>query len=139
MTIACATNDGKCFVNTHFGDAERYNIYELSEKGCVFIKTLENNTEPEEEHAAPKKAKGIVKLLKAHDVQIGVSKQFGPNIKRVSKHFLPVLISEDTISSVLTVLAARYGEIVSIMNDEEQGFIRVKDEDMAFIPIQKES
>lgn len=139
MIMACATNDGEKFSNTHFGDAERFDLYKVTEEDSIFIKRLENHTESEEQHADPKKAKGIANLLKSHNVQVGISKQFGPNIKRVSRHFLPVIVSEDEIGTVLRLIVERYSEIVGIINNGEQGFLRMKDEIVSFIPIQKES
>ena len=101
MIIACATDDGKNFITRHFGDAKSYLIYEL--KGGKFILNciVANSTEEENIHADPKKAKSIVNLLMEKNVNVGLTKVFGPNIKRVKKHFVPILISVDPIEAGL--------------------------------------
>lgn len=102
MIIACATDDGKNFVKRHFGDAKKYLIYELKNGRFALTETILNTTEEEKMHADPKKAKGIVNLLVEKDVNVGLTKVFGPNIKRVKKHFVPVLVSVDSIEEGLS-------------------------------------
>lgn len=104
MIISCATDDGINFVNRHFGDAKYYEIYELIDGKFHHIDKVINTTEDEEKHADPKKAKGIVGLLIEKNVNVGLTKVFGPNIKRVKKHFVPVLISVDTIEEGLKLI-----------------------------------
>ena len=122
MIIACATNNGQTFVDSHFGDADKYDLYEMKKEGYRFLKSVKNHTEEEEGvHADPKKAKGIASLLKQHDVQIGVSRIFGPNIKRVAKHFLPIIISEKNIKEGLSLLLTQYEVITDALNEEKAG------------------
>ncbi|MCK5812483.1 MAG: NifB/NifX family molybdenum-iron cluster-binding protein [Clostridiales bacterium] len=101
MIISCATDDGINFVNRHFGDANYYEIYELIDDEFHYIDRITNTTGEEETHADPKKAKGIVGLLVEKNVTVGLTKVFGPNIKRVKKHFVPVLVSLDSIEEGL--------------------------------------
>ena len=127
MIIACATNDGEMFVNSHFGDADKYDLYEMTKEGYHFLKSVINKTEEEEGvHADPKKAKGIASLLKQHDVQIGMSRFFGPNIKRVAKHFLPIIISEKTIKEGLSIILNQYEVILDALNKENAGYLTIK-------------
>ena len=104
MIIAFATDDGEKTMERHFGDAEYYNIYELINGSFKMIGQIVNTTEEEEGHADPVKAKGIVELLLEKNVEVGVTKVFGPNIKRVKKHFVPVLVSAETIEESLKVI-----------------------------------
>ncbi|MBN2261229.1 MAG: dinitrogenase iron-molybdenum cofactor biosynthesis protein [Clostridiales bacterium] len=101
MIIACATDDGKKFIERHFGDADYYVIYELIDGKFVMIDRIVNTTEEEEQHADPVKAKGILDLLHEKNVQVGITKVFGPNIKRIKKHIVPVLVSSDDIEEGL--------------------------------------
>jgi predicted Fe-Mo cluster-binding NifX family protein len=137
MIMACATNDGTSFVESHFGDANKYYLYDLTAEGCTFLKIIKNTTESKEEHADPKKAKGIAGLLKRHNVQIVVSKQFGPNIKSISRHFLPVILSAEHLVDDLVLLTARYDEMVQTIEKGEIGFIKFKDDTIAFFPIRE--
>lgn len=104
MIIAVATDDGNNTMERHFGDAELYNIYELIDGKFEMIDQISNTTEEEEGHADPVKAKGIVELLIEKNVEVGVTKVFGPNIKRIKKHIVPVLISKDTIKESLEII-----------------------------------
>lgn len=129
MIIACATNDGQTFVDSHFGDADKYDLYEMKKEGYRFLKSVKNHTEEEEGvHADPKKAKGIAFLLKQHDVEIGVSRIFGPNIKRVAKHFLPIIISEKNIKEGLSLLLNQYEIIIDALNKENAGYLKINKE-----------
>ena len=101
MIIACATDDGKNFISRHFGDAKKYLIYELRERQYVLTGTIMNTTSEEEQHADPKKAKGILGILAEKNVNVGLTKVFGPNIKRIKKHLVPVLVSVDSIEKGL--------------------------------------
>jgi len=122
MIIACATNDGEKFASCHFGDAKQYDIYELNEDGYGLVGTIRNTTgeEDEEVHADPKKARGIVDLLKKSNVQVGATKVFGPNIKRVVKHFIPVIVSQDEISKGLQALLENHERIEKIIDDNRK-------------------
>src|SRR6056297_897880 len=132
MIIACATNDGQTFVDSHFGDANKYDLYEITEEGVSYINSVKNHTEEEEGvHADPKKAKGIASLLKQHDVQIGVSRFFGPNIKRVAKHFLPIIIPEKQIKEGLTILLTQYEIITESLNKEKPGYLSINNKQIA--------
>jgi len=122
MIIACATNDGEKFASCHFGDANQYDIYEMDENACRLVETVRNTTGEEEEeiHADPRKAKGIVDLLRKNNVQVGMTKVFGPNIKRVVKHFVPVIANEDNISKGLEALAGDYERIDRIIAENSK-------------------
>ena len=104
MIIAVATDDGKKTIERHFGDAEYYNIYELVNGKFQLIDRIANTTEEEEMHADPVKAKGIAELLVEKNVEVGITKVFGPNIKRVKKHFVPVLVSKETVEESLEIV-----------------------------------
>ncbi|MBN2789270.1 MAG: dinitrogenase iron-molybdenum cofactor biosynthesis protein [Candidatus Delongbacteria bacterium] len=97
LITAFATDDGKLFMDRHFGDAKYYDIYRISASGMELIKRIDNTTEEEEEeiHADPRKAKDISGLLKEENVQVVVSKVFGPNIKRIKKNFVCVVMEKE--------------------------------------------
>lgn len=98
LRVAFATDDGKTFMGRHFGDARFYDIYELDEDQASFIKRIENTVDEEEDvHADPKKAKGISTLLLDEQVTVVVSKIFGPNIKRIKKKFVCIVVRDDEI------------------------------------------
>ncbi len=110
--IAFATDDGETFVSRHFGDAKFYDIYEIEEGNSIFIKRISNSIDEEEEvHADPKKAKGISGLLLKEDVSIVVSRVFGPNIKRIRKKFVCIIVKENKIKDVINKIHANINTI----------------------------
>jgi predicted Fe-Mo cluster-binding NifX family protein len=113
MILACATDNGINFVPRHFGDAEKYYIYELNEGGYELLEIIFNTTEEEKEgiHADPNKASGIVGLLKKSRVQVVMTTVFGPNLKRIIKHFVPVIASSDTIKEGLELLTEEFARV----------------------------
>ncbi|EOD00385.1 NifB/NifX family molybdenum-iron cluster-binding protein [Caldisalinibacter kiritimatiensis] len=124
LIIACATDNGEEFVNRHFGDANFYDIYSVSKEGWEYIKRVTNTTEEEEHedevHGDPKKAKGISQILKKHDVQVLVSRQFGLNITRVKKKFVPVVIRAKDVEEGLKLVKDHLDIIVEEYNKVEE-------------------
>jgi len=106
MKTAFASENGKSFIDKHFGDSEYYYIYEISPSEIKFVKKISNTSEEEDEdiHADPKKAKSVSKMLKAENVKVVVSKIYGPNIKRIRKRFVCVLMNDnDILDSIKTI------------------------------------
>ena len=112
MKTAFATGDGKSFTNRHFGDNEYYYIYDISESESRFIKRINNTTVNIEEkvHADPGKAMGVSGLLKKENVKVVVSKVYGPNIKRIRKNFVCVLMN-NTISDSINIIMENFNDI----------------------------
>ncbi len=113
LTVAVATDDGKSFIDRHFGDAEKYYIYRLTSGSLEFVKKIENTTEEERQHADPVKAKGVTGMLKEENVQVAVSKVFGPNIKRIKKKFVCVAAPGQVMEVVLSELPHRFHELAA--------------------------
>ena len=112
LKVAFATDDGKTFMSRHFGDAEYYYIYKIDNENVEFIKKISNTTEEEEDiHADPKKAKSIAKLLKKEQVQILVSKIFGPNIVRIKKKFVCIVVKDEEIDVGIRKVCESIGKI----------------------------
>ena len=106
IKIAFATNDGKTYNDTHFGDSDYYDLYELSETEAVFLERITNTVDEEEEvHADPKKAKGIMNLLVKNGVHTVISKVFGPNIKRIKKKFVCILMNNVCLDDSISFLS----------------------------------
>jgi predicted Fe-Mo cluster-binding NifX family protein len=116
MKVAFATDNGKELISRHFGDAEFYDIYEIGKNKSDYLKRMVNTTEEEDEkiHADPKKAKGVAGLFKGVDVKALVSKEFGPNIKRMKKKFVCVLMNNESIEAGVKKLQ----ESIDIIKDE---------------------
>ena len=126
MKVAFATDNGKDFMDRHFGDALQYIIYEINSDSSKKIDSITNNTEEEEGHADPKKAKNITNLLKEKKVQVTVSKIFGPNIKRIKSKFVCVLIKEKTIEEAIDAIQKNISYIQKEWDlGEERNFLKL--------------
>ncbi len=129
MKLAIATDNGKSFIDKHFGDSEQYYIYELSSSELQFVKIIDNTTEDDDPniHADPKKAKGVTEMLKSEDIKVVVAKVFGPNIKRIKKKFVCVLMNDEQISESLKKLDQKRELIIKEWEKgEERDFINLK-------------
>lgn len=101
MIAAFATDEGKTFMDRHFGDAIQFDIYEINASESHFIKTIENKTIAQQEIHGSGKAAGIAGMLKKENVQILVSKKFGTNINKMKLKFVCMLMNNDSISEAL--------------------------------------
>jgi len=113
LRVAAATDDGENFVDRHFGDAEFFDLYDVSPAGVEFILRVENRTEEEEGHADPKKAKDIVGILKKQGVQVGLTRVFGPNIKRIKSKIVCTLTARETVSDGLEQIRENFDTIIA--------------------------
>jgi predicted Fe-Mo cluster-binding NifX family protein len=104
ITAAFATDEGKSFMDRHFGDARYFDVYEIDENGSSFLKRIDNSTDKDESddvHGDPAKAGGIMGLLLKENVNVAVSKNFGPNMKRILKKFACVRFSGNDIGECI--------------------------------------
>jgi predicted Fe-Mo cluster-binding NifX family protein len=93
----------------HFGDADKFLIYEYRDKEIRLMDELTNQFKTYDEkhgHGSISKGKAIARFLKDHGVHVLVSKQFGKNIQIVNRYFVPVLVSGDKPQEVIPVLQA---------------------------------
>lgn len=56
-------------------------------------------------------------MLEAQGVQVVVSTQYGPNIRRVCQHFVPVMAPSGSLETVKEQLSLFFGEIAAEWND----------------------
>jgi len=120
LKVAFATDNGKTFMGRHFGDAEHYYIYEIDNENAKFIKIIDNTTEEEDMHADPKKAKGISNLLLEEDVSVVVSKIFGPNIKRIKKKFVCIVVKDEELDTGIRKVCESIGKIYEEWEEGEE-------------------
>jgi predicted Fe-Mo cluster-binding NifX family protein len=105
--FAFAVNHSENFEAKHFGDADKYLIYEWNNNEFVFLKEEINvfkNFDEEHIHGSQKKGQAIIKLLKSSWVNVLVSRQFGKNIQMVNRHFIPIIVYTDTLPELMPFL-----------------------------------
>jgi len=128
MLVACATNDGRHFINEHFGDAEYFYLYEVNEQNINLQEKIVNDVEEERMHGDPNKARNITNLLAQKGAVVVVNRAFGPNIQRIKHKVIPVIINNDTIEDGLKKVQENLQEISQILAlpEEERTFIDLR-------------
>ncbi len=107
IRFAMAVNNAGHFEAKHFGDADKYLIFEWSMDELHFLKEVINifkNLDEKQEHGLRKKGKAIIDSLQNLDVKVLVSKKFGKNIKMVNRYFIPVIVYTETAEEVSLIL-----------------------------------
>jgi len=128
MRLAVATNDGEHFMKRHFGDADFYEIFEIFESGYEAVGRMTNDLDEEEGHADPKKAQGVAGLLKKQGVQVTMANVYGPNIKRIKKHFVCIVTGKEAISDGLDLVVRHYEEVLAeLEKGEDRDFLGWRD------------
>ncbi len=114
IKFAFAVNNDGLFQKTHFGDAEKYFIYQLKENKISFEQEVSNsfkNVDEKIKHGSKKKGQSIIALLKAKEVNVLVSPQFGKNVKLINAHFIPVIVSEENPDLIIETLVKHISDI----------------------------
>ena len=120
MKFAIAVDETGEFYRGHFGDAPLYKIYEITDAGYKYIESVKNTLPEERMHGDPEKARGVMQIMKSHSVIALVNRQFGPNIVKIRKAFLPVVVAPDvSVNHALEELHKKYDAIRVLMKNED--------------------
>lgn len=112
---ALATDDGRTHPDRHFGDALRYDLYSILPDCVTFLQSIENRNREEADGDA-KKAGNIGQRLKKEGVQVVISRQFGSNIQKIQKSFLPVISRCITLEESLQAVVLQHDRIKIDLN-----------------------
>ncbi len=121
-------NDNE-LTDRHFGDSTYFDMYELTENSIKYIKRINNVKVKERMHGDPNKAGVIGELLKETDVLVAF--RMGPNILRMKKKFVPVIVNTRSVEKVKAVLISNYGAIlkeVSRTGDKNYITLKIKED-----------
>ena len=109
IIFAFAVTHQNNFGKKHFGDADKYLIYEATQNEMKFVeeklnltKNIDETAKPE--HGSQKKGNAVIKFMKEKRVKVLVAKKFGKNIKMVNKCFIPVIIAKENPDDVSDIL-----------------------------------
>ncbi len=107
MRIAFALNNDAEFEKKHFGDADKYRIYQF-DNGVLNLLFEEVNQfksiDEQSVHGKKEKADQIIKFLENKNVNVLVSRQFWKNIRFIVNHFIPVKVKEEAPEKVKAIL-----------------------------------
>jgi predicted Fe-Mo cluster-binding NifX family protein len=107
IKFAFAVNSDNEFKKNHFGDTEKFLIYEVESGRLKLLSediNIFRNMDETKEHGSKKKGIAIIDSLKKKGVNVLVSIQFGRNIKMINEHFIPVIIYSEQIKEVVDTL-----------------------------------
>ena len=120
MLIAFGTDDGENLNNDHVGMAKHLYVYrfsngkeELVERG----ETVKFKGDESMKHGDPEKARATSSVLENVDILVG--RKFGPNLPRLLKKFVCVVVRTYTISSAIEAAHNNMDRIVEVRNKGE--------------------
>ncbi len=118
LRFAIASIDGEKLFDGHFGESDYYLIYDLNNERYEFIEQIKNLAKDfeEREHGDKRKAMKVSDLLSECEALCG--RAFGPNIKRIVKKFVPVVVRVEKVEEALRLLQESYE---SILKEYEKG------------------
>lgn len=105
LLIAFSTNDGESMLKGHAGQAKYFDVYRFSDEKAEFLTRRDNGKYKGDEtlkHGDPKKAQATLEALDGLDVL--VAKTYGPNLPRLLKKLLCVVVRTPKISDAVEIL-----------------------------------
>jgi predicted Fe-Mo cluster-binding NifX family protein len=120
LLIAFGTDDGKELTKNHVGKANWFSVYKFSDGIEKFVERRKNIKYKEDDsikHGDPQKAKATSSVLLGIDVVVG--SRFGPNILRLLKKFVCVVIRTNIIIDAIKIIHNNMDKIVEENNKGE--------------------
>ncbi len=112
----------------HFGDSEYFEIFSISENSIVLAEKRKNLKIVEKMHGDPNKAKAISALLSGVDVLVAF--RMGPNILRMKKKFVPVIVGTRDKRMAKKLVLKNFSHILEEVEKEgEKNYIAIKNKE----------
>jgi len=105
LLIGISTDDGEHMINDHAGQAKYFDVYRLSGGEAQFLKRRANSKYKGEEtlkHGDPKKAQATLAALEG--LHVLVARTYGPNLPRLLKKLLCVVIRTKKVSDAVEIM-----------------------------------
>jgi len=119
LLIAFGTDDGINLKEDHAGKSKYFHVYRFFDNKEEFVEQR-NNAEYKEDESIirgdPGKAKSTASVLKGLDGVAG--KRFGPNLLRLSKNLVCIVVRRTTIRDAIQLIHAN---IDKISQEKEKG------------------
>ena len=120
MLMAFGTDDGANLNDDHVGMAKYFHVYRFSETREELVEKRENvrlKGDESMKHGDPNKAKATSSVLKGVDVLVG--KRFGPNLPRLVRKFVCVIVRTDTLEDAVRMIRKNIEGIIAEKNKGE--------------------
>ena len=128
LFVAFGTDDGiNMKSDDHCGQSKYFYLYEISDNGYTFIEERENIKYSEDKtrkHGDPGKAKAVSSVLDGVDVI--VCNNFGPNIIRILKKFVAVVVREKSLEKSVKIIKNNIDRIKSELDNPNRKVIILK-------------
>lgn len=105
LLIAFTTNDGENMIKDHAGQAKYFDVYRFSDGKAEFLERRDNSKYKGAEamkHGDPKKAQATLEAL--NGLHVLVAKMYGPNLPRLLKKLLCVVVRTQKISDAVKIV-----------------------------------
>ena len=112
LLVAFSTDDGENMIKEHAGQAKYFDVYKFSEGNAEFLERRDNSKYEGDEtikHGDPKKAQATMEALRGANVL--VNRMFGPNLPRLLKKLLCVVIRTNKISDAVEMLKQNWAMV----------------------------
>jgi len=119
LLVAFSTDDGENMIKEHAGQAKYFDVYRFSEGNAVVLERRDNSKYKGDEamkHGDPKKAQATMEALRGANVL--VNKMFGPNLPRLLKKLLCVVVRTEKISDAIEILKQNW---VRVQEEYQKG------------------
>jgi predicted Fe-Mo cluster-binding NifX family protein len=113
LLVAFGTDDGIHLNDDHVGMANEFHVYEFSGASQRLLERRQNTSFAGDEsmkHGDPAKAKATTSVLANVDVLVG--KKFGPNLPRLLKNFVCVVVRTDDLKLAIDTVRSHMEEIL---------------------------
>ena len=120
LRVAFGTDDGENLNSDHVGMAKYFHVYKFSDGKKEFVEKRSNMKFEADEsikHGDPEKAKATSSALEGVDVLVG--RKFGPNITRLLKKFVCVVVRTDSLANAIKAVNNNMESIVEQKNRGE--------------------
>ena len=120
IRICIGSNDGATVAKSHMGDTAYFVIYDLGTDGNRLVEKR-TNTAREMDHANADKMKAVIALV--DDADVLVARQKSPNFVNIARttRYQPVIVREESIADVLSVLQRSFQEIDAYVTRRRNG------------------
>ncbi len=131
LLVAISTHDGENLVtDDHAGQARYFDVYRFDDGEVEFVERRENSKYGGNErmrYGDPKKAKSSLEVLA--DVDAWVSARFGPNLPRLLKKLLCVVVRVQTVEQAIALVADNLEQVAEeCAKGEDRGHVVLKPE-----------
>jgi len=120
LLVAFGTDDGENLNNDHVGMAKYFYVYRFSNGKEELVERRENvklKGDESMKHGDPEKAKATSSVLENVDVLVG--RKFGPNLPRLLKKFVCIVVRTDTITNAILAVRNSMDSILEQKNNGE--------------------